>query len=232
MKQEINEPLLKKKCNGIYHLWVKRILDFIGAVILLIVLSPLFLLLAALIIRDSGLPVFYRAKRGGYKGKPFRIYKFRTMVHNADQIGGCTTALNDSRITEAGRLLRKTKLDEFPQLINIVKGEMSFIGPRPEVLKYTEQFQGLETYILQVRPGITDFSSLKFINLDEIVGETNADEIFEKEILAKKNALRLEYVAQLSFLTDVRIFLRTVKQVLKKIIKMIGKGEKNGICHT
>ena len=140
------------------------------------------------------------------------------MVKNADKIGGATTALHDPRITGAGVFLRKTKLDETPQLINIIKGEMSFIGPRPEVLEYVSQFKGKEKYILQVRPGITDYSSIEFINLDEIVGSRNADEVFEKEVLWKKNALRVKYVADISFLTDVKIFFRTIRMVLKKAV--------------
>lgn len=141
------------------------------------------------------------------------------MVKNADKIGGYTTAFHDPRVTKTGAFLRKTKLDEIPQLINIIKGEMSFIGPRPEVLEYVNRFQGQEKYILEVRPGITDFSSIKFINLDELVGRENADDFFQKEILWKKNALRVRYVAEISFQTDMKIFFITVGKVLKKFIE-------------
>ena len=173
-------------------------------------------MISVAIAADSGFPVFYRAQRGGYKNQPFKIYKFRTMVQNADQIGGGTTALNDARITRVGAFLRKTKLDEIANLINIIRGEMSFIGPRPELLRYTNLYSGNEKYIFEVRPGITDFSSDLFINLDEIVGSENADEMYEKYVLKNKNALRVKYAAEVSFSTDVHIFFKTVIDVLKK----------------
>jgi lipopolysaccharide/colanic/teichoic acid biosynthesis glycosyltransferase len=141
------------------------------------------------------------------------------MVKNADKIGGGTTALNDPRITKVGNFLRKTKLDEITQLFNIIKGEMSFIGPRPELVKYTSQYSGNEEFILKVRPGITDFSSIEFINLDEIVGGYNADEIYEKYVLKKKNQLRIKYAAKVSMKTDVHLFFSTVWRVVKKAIK-------------
>lgn len=202
--------------NGIYNRYIKRILDLFFSVFLFVLLLPLFLMISVAIAADSGFPVFYRAQRGGYKNQPFKIYKFRTMVQNADQIGGGTTALNDARITRVGAFLRKTKLDEIANLINIIRGEMSFIGPRPELLRYTNLYSGNEKYIFEVRPGITDFSSDLFINLDEIVGSENADEMYEKYVLKNKNALRVKYAAEVSFSTDVHIFFRTVIDVLKK----------------
>lgn len=202
--------------NGIYNRYIKRILDLFFSVFLFVLLLPLFLIISVAIAADSGFPVFYRAQRGGYKNHPFKIYKFRTMVQNADQIGGGTTALNDARITRVGAFLRKTKLDEIANLINIIRGEMSFIGPRPELLRYTNLYSGNEKYIFEVRPGITDFSSDLFINLDEIVGSENADEMYEKYVLKNKNALRVKYAAEVSFSTDVHIFFKTVIDVLKK----------------
>lgn len=202
--------------NGIYNRYIKRILDLFFSVFLFVLLLPLFLIISVAIAADSGFPVFYRAQRGGYKNQPFKIYKFRTMVQNADQIGGGTTALNDARITRVGAFLRKTKLDEIANLINIIRGEMSFIGPRPELLRYTNLYSGNEKYIFEVRPGITDFSSDLFINLDEIVGSENADEMYEKYVLKNKNALRVKYAAKVSFSTDVHIFFKTVIDVLKK----------------
>lgn len=202
--------------NGIYNRYIKRILDLFFSVFLFVLLLPLFFIISVAIAADSGFPVFYRAQRGGYKNQPFKIYKFRTMVQNADQIGGGTTALNDARITRVGAFLRKTKLDEIANLINIIRGEMSFIGPRPELLRYTNLYSGNEKYIFEVRPGITDFSSDLFINLDEIVGSENADEMYEKYVLKNKNALRVKYAAEVSFSTDVHIFFKTVIDVLKK----------------
>lgn len=207
--------------NGIYNRYIKRILDRFFSVFLFVLLLPLFLIISVAIAADSGFPVFYRAQRGGYKNQSFKIYKFRTMVQNADQIGGGTTALNDARITRVGAFLRKTKLDEIANLINIIRGEMSFIGPRPELLRYTNLYSGNEKYIFEVRPGITDFSSDLLINLDEIVGSENADEMYEKYVLKNKNALRVKYAAEVSFSTDVHIFFKTVIDVLKKTFSFL-----------
>lgn len=201
---------------GVYNRVYKRIFDLVFAIILFSLLIPLLLVISAIVVIDSGFPILYCAERGGYHGKTFRIYKYRTMVKNADRIGGDTTALNDPRITKVGRILRKAKIDECPQLFNIIKGDMSFIGPRPEILKYVNMFEGVEKLILEVRPGITDYSSLKFINLDEIVGITNADEVFEQNILKQKNILRVHYVTTISLKTDASIFYKTVQAVVKK----------------
>ena len=209
--------------NSFYNRVIKRVFDFVLALVLTVILLPIIIIVGILIIIDDGLPVFYRAQRGGYKNKPFTIFKFRTMVKNADKIGGGTTALNDNRITKIGNILRKTKIDEFANLFNILRGEMSFIGPRPELLQYTDQYEGVEKYIFEVRPGITDFSSDFFINLDEIVGGENADEMYEKYVLANKNALRVRYAAEVSFKTDIKIFFKTVFDVLKKAFSFIFK---------
>ena len=221
--------------KSVYNKYIKRIIDFSLAIVLFIVLFWLFLGISIAIVLDSGRPVFYKAQRGGYKNQPFRIFKFRTMVQNADKIGGGTTALNDSRITKVGNFLRKTKLDEVANLINIIKGDMSFIGPRPELLRYTEQYEGAEKLILEVRPGITDYSSLEFINLDEIVGTENADEYYEKYVLKKKNFLRVKYAATVSFKTDMYLFWTTVFRTIKKALGFIfvkKDKETNGVHNT
>lgn len=209
--------------KGFYNQYLKRIFDLFLALILLITLSPVLIIISFLIALESGFPVFYRAERGGLHGRRFRIFKFRSMVKNADRIGGGTTALNDSRITKVGAFLRKTKIDEFANLISIVKGDMSFIGPRPELIRYTSQYTGTEKLIEEVRPGITDFSSLEFINLDEIVGAENADEMFEAHVLPRKNKLRVKYAAEVSFCTDCGLFFRTVWKVIEKAMKFICK---------
>lgn len=213
---------LEKKTNGFYNRCMKRVIDFIVALFAFIILIPVYLILSLVIVIDSGFPILYRAPRGGYKNKTFKICKFRTMVKNADKIGGYTTALHDPRITKTGHFLRKTKLDEIPQLFNILAGEMSFVGPRPEVLAYTKLFKGQEKYILQVRPGITDFSSLKFADMDAVVGDGDVDKYFVENILAKKNELRVKYVAEISFLTDVKIFFKTIFCVLGHSLKQRG----------
>lgn len=209
------------KYNCIYNRIIKRVIGFILAVILLLILWPFYLIIALAIAIEDGFPVFYRPQRGGYRNKPFRILKFRSMVKNADKIGGGTTALHDPRITKVGNFLRKTKLDEIPQLFNIIGGSMSFIGPRPELLRYTGQYEGEEKLIFEVRPGITDFSSIEFINLDEIVGQGNADEMYEKYVLKKKNALRIRYAKEVSFKTDAKLFLTTVWRVIQKALSFI-----------
>lgn len=214
--------------KSFYNRVVKRVIDFVLALSMTILLSPILLIVGLLIIIDDGFPVFYRAQRGGYKNKTFCIFKFRSMVKNADRIGGGTTALNDDRITKIGNLLRKTKVDEFANLFNILRGEMSFIGPRPELLQYTNQYEGVEKYIFEVRPGITDFSSDVFINLDELVGGENADEMYEKYVLKNKNALRVKYAAEVSFSTDIKIFFKTVFDVIEKALGFIFKKEHRG----
>lgn len=210
---------------GIYNRVVKRIFDIGISGTALLILWPFYLLVAVLIAAEDGFPVFYRAERGGYRGKTFRICKFRTMVKDADKIGGGTTSLHDPRITRIGNFLRKTKLDELPQLGQVLTGKMSLVGPRPELMQYVEQYTGEEQDILLVRPGITDYSSIEFINLDEIVGEENADEMYEKYVLKKKNSLRIRYAHSVSLKTDAYILVQTVWAVLRKAFGFIFKRE-------
>ena len=151
--------------------------------------------------------------------------KFRSMVVDADKTGGCT-ALNDSRVTSAGKVMRRLKLDELPQLFNIIKGDMSFVGPRPELLLYTTQYTPEQECILWVRPGITDRSSIVYIAQDELVGEENPVENFEKYILPEKNRLRVEYAKSQCFTLDMRLFFETIGGVFGKARKMAG--EKSG----
>ena len=199
-----------------YSKVVKRALDFLMALLLL----PLFLLLmlpiAVLVKLTSPGPVLYRALRGGYHNKPFYILKFRTMVVGADQYSG-TTGLNDPRVTKLGRLLRKSKLDELPQILNILKGDMSFIGPRPELLKYTTRYTPRQECILWVRPGISDPSSIKLISLDAAVGHDDPEGSYERYILAEKNDMRVAYAQSQSLPTDAALFWKTLLCVLRKI---------------
>ena len=209
---------------GVYNRIIKRILDLILAVIASVVVTPIILVLGVFIALEDGFPILYTPLRGGYRGKSFHIFKLRTMRKDADRFGG-TTALNDPRITKTGRLLRKVKLDELPQAYNVLLGSMSFVGPRPELLRYTEAYAGEEQLILQVRPGITDFSSIEYISLDEIVGAENADEMYEKYVLQKKNQLRIRYAKEVSFRTDVLLFFKTVGCVFKKVRRVV-KGKR------
>ena len=198
---------------------VKRVLDFLMALVLLIPGIVVMLPLALWVKLDSPGPVLYRAPRGGYHNKTFMIMKFRSMVVDADKSGG-TTALNDSRVTRAGRVMRRLKLDELPQLFNILKGEMSFVGPRPELLLYTMQYTKEQECILWVRPGVTDRSSIVYIAQDEILGTENPVENYEKYILPEKNRLRVEYALNQSFPLDARLFLETIGGVFGKAKKM------------
>lgn len=212
--------------ESIYNRIFKRWLDFTIALVAIIVASPIILLFSLAVLIDSGLPIFYTPLRCGYDGKPFRIIKYRTMVKNADKIGGGTTALNDPRITKVGSILRKVKADEIVQLFNVLTGTMSFVGPRPELLQYTEQYTEEESVILKVRPGITDYSSLEFINLDEIVGGDNADEMYEKYVLKRKNQLRIKYAEEVSLKTDFVILFKTLWFVFDKLIRFF-KSKRN-----
>ena len=214
-----------KAYDGLYNRYIKRVIGLIIAFPFLVVALPIYLIISFAIVAEDGRPVFYRPLRGGYRNKPFRIIKFRTMVKNADKIGGGTTSNHDPRITKVGAVLRKTKLDETANLINILVGTMSFIGPRPELLQYTEKYEGNEKEILEVRPGVTDFSSIEFINLDEIVGSGNADEMYEKYVLKKKNMLRIKYAENVSIKTDCKIFFITVWKVLEKAYGFIFRKE-------
>lgn len=215
----------RKAYNGIYNRFVKRGLDILISGMILLIIWPILLVAAVAVAAEDGMPVFYRASRGGYLGREFKICKFRTMVKNADKIGGGTTALHDPRITKVGAFLRKTKLDELPQFGQVFLGKMSIIGPRPELLRYTEQYQGEELDILKVRPGITDYSSIEFVNLDEIVGGENADEMYEKLVLKRKNELRIQYAHTVSFGTDLKLFFGTAAAVLRKAFGFIFRKE-------
>ena len=214
---------LRARVSGPYNLYLKRPIGLILAVPLVVLLSPLLLLIAMAVVIDSGFPVLYRGERGGFRGTPFHIFKFRTMVRNAENIGGGTTALNDARITRVGSMLRRTKLDEFPQLLNIIKGDMCFIGPRPELLRYTSQYKGNEEFILQVRPGITDFSSITYLHLDKVVGSGDADAVYEREVLHHKNRLRIQYVAEMSPVTDARLFISTASRALAGFFRIASR---------
>lgn len=190
---------------------IKRIFDMAVAAAALVILGPLLLWIAWWVRREDGGPVFYRGTRTGLHGVPFRIYKFRTMVVDAEWIGGPSTAGDDHRVTRVGRFLRKYKLDELPQLINVLRGDMSIVGPRPEVKRYTDMYTDEEKAILTVRPGITDWASIW--NADEgsvLAGEADPERVYLEKIRPRKLQLQLQYVRERSFLVDLKIILLTL----------------------
>jgi lipopolysaccharide/colanic/teichoic acid biosynthesis glycosyltransferase len=191
---------------------VKRSFDIVVSGFGLIILSPLMAITAIIIKLDSHGPIFYRGTRTGRHGIPFAMLKFRSMVSNAEQVGGTSTAATDPRITRVGRFLRQTKLDELPQLVNVFKGEMSLVGPRPEVEEYTRLYSQEERAILSVRPGITDLSSIRFLQLNALLARVDdPDRYFAEKILPDKNRLRVEYIRRKSFLLDLEILFQTLR---------------------
>jgi lipopolysaccharide/colanic/teichoic acid biosynthesis glycosyltransferase len=191
---------------------MKRLFDFTSAAIALILLSPLFSLIALYLSASSRGPVFYSGKRVGLRGKVFKMHKFRTMVVDAEQLGGSCTRADDPRITRNGHWLRKFKLDELPQLLNVLLGEMSLVGPRPEVQEYVQLFTPEEFAILSVRPGITDWASIW--DRDEaqtLAGHCDPERTYLEQIRPEKIRLQLEYVRHRSFLIDLAILFETLK---------------------
>ena len=189
---------------------IKRCFDIAVSAIGLALCSPLFLVVAALIKWDSKGPVFFRQERIGKNFHPFWIYKFRSMVQDAPEKGALISVANDSRITRVGNVLRKTKVDELPQLINVLKGEMSLVGPRPEVPKYVQLFRIDYEEILRVPPGITDLASLKYRNEAVILAQSkDPEKEYLVRVLPDKIKLAKEYVRRSSFLFDLALILRT-----------------------
>ncbi len=208
-----NFPENKK---SIIYIVTKRVLDVLLASLVLVLLSPILLLIAVIIVATSEGPIFYRGVRTGRFGKSFRLLKFRTMVSNADKIGGPSTGKNHPRVTRVGKFLTASKLDEMPNLINVIKGEMSLVGPRPEVPQYTEIYTPEELIILTVRPGITDYSSLHFLELSESLGQSDVDYNYETKVKPIKNLLRIKYAKECSLWVDLKILFFTVIKILFK----------------
>jgi lipopolysaccharide/colanic/teichoic acid biosynthesis glycosyltransferase len=195
---------------------LKRLFDIISSFFGLVAVSPVLLGIAILIKKEDRGPVFYRGVRVGRFGGPFKIFKFRTMVLNAEKLGGPSTADDDPRITRVGKFIRRYKLDELPQLINVLKGEMSVVGPRPEVQMYVDMFTEEEKSILSVRPGITDWASIW--NPDEgaiLAGSPDPEKTYMETIRPEKIRLQLKYVRERSFWVDLKIIAQTIIAILK-----------------
>lgn len=202
---------LKKKTGSLI---VKRLFDIIVSLILLILLSPVFLVISIMIKTDSKGPVMFRQVRVTQYGKTFRIFKFRTMVTNAEKLGTQVTVDNDSRITKTGNRLRKCRLDEIPQLLNILKGEMSFVGTRPEVEKYVNCYTPEMMATLLLPAGVTSTASIAYKDEDRLLKDAvSPDDVYVKQILPEKMKYNLEYLKNFGFFYDIRVMIRTVTAV-------------------
>lgn len=195
----------------------KRLFDVLFSVLGLIITSPVLAVFSLAIKISSPGPVFFRGERIGKKGKPFRIYKFRSMVENAEELGGPSTASDDPRLTKIGKFLKRFQLDELPQLINVLKGEMSFVGPRPEVQMYVDMMSDEERKtILSIKSGITDIASLQNFHEGEILkGNPDPEKTYMEKIRPKKIKLQMEYVRNRSFLLDLKIIIKTIFKIFQ-----------------
>ena len=187
-----------------------RVVDIIASSVGLVLLSPLLIVIALVVKFTSPGPVFYQAERVARHGRLFRLYKFRSMVADAGRHGPATTVAGDSRVTRVGRLLRHYKLDELPQLINVLKGEMSLVGPRPVDPRYVTYYSDEQRLVLSVRPGITSPASLAYRNEETMLGGDDWEEKYVTQILPDKLAIELEYMRRRTLWTDVVIILRTI----------------------
>lgn len=196
---------------------MKRVFDMLMSGLGLLALSPLFLILAVWIKLDSPGPVFYRQVRVGRGNKDFRIFKFRSMRVGADKQGLITVGGHDPRITRSGYFVRKYKLDELPQLINVFIGDMSLVGPRPEVRKYVDMYTPEQMHVLDVRPGITDMASIRYRNENELLEAVDdPDRYYVEVIMQDKLRLNLEYVAKHSFWFDLKLIFTTFYEIISK----------------
>ena len=193
-----------------------RLLDIVLSLLGLLFLLPIFLILAVWIKFDSQGSIFFRQIRVGKDGRDFRIYKFRTMIVNAEKMGIITIGERDPRITNSGYFLRKYKLDELPQLINVLKGEMSFVGPRPEVRKYVEMYNQEQLKILTVKPGITDYASIEYINEDEILGKSlDPEKTYIEGIMPQKIKYNMKYINNKTVIEYFKIIFLTIIKIIK-----------------
>ena len=196
---------------------MKRIFDIVASGIGLILLSPLFVILAIWIKCDSIGPVFYKQVRVGRNNMDFQLFKFRSMRVGSDKKGLITVGGHDPRITRSGYYIRKYKLDEFPQLINVFNGDMSLVGPRPEVRKYVDMYTEEQMHVLDVRPGITDLASIRYRNENELLERVNdPDKYYVEVIMPDKLRINLEYVARHSFTFDIRLIFQTFRAIVSE----------------
>lgn len=194
---------------------MKRLFDIVCAFIGLVLLSPFLLLIALCIVIDSRGGAFYRQVRVGRYGKDFRLWKFRSMRTGSDKKGLLTVGGRDNRITRVGYFVRKYKLDELPQLINVLTGDMSLVGPRPEVRKYVDLYTEEQRKVLEARPGITDYASIEYVNENELLGKSSDPEkTYIEEIMPAKLKLNMKYIGEMGLGTDLKIIFRTIGKIL------------------
>lgn len=194
---------------------MKRLFDIIASGLGLIVLSPLFAVLAVWIKADSRGPVFYRQTRVGRNNRDFRLYKFRSMRPDSDKLGLITVGGHDPRVTRSGYYIRKYKLDEFPQLINVFIGDMSLVGPRPEVRKYVDMYTPEQMRVLSVRPGITSLASIRYRNENDILAAAeDPDRCYIEQVMPDKLAIDLEYVDRATLWNDIRLIFSTFREII------------------
>ncbi len=193
---------------------MKRIFDVVFSFIGIIILLPIFILISIIILIESKGGIFYRQMRVGKNNKDFKIFKFRTMYPDSDKKGLLTVGSRDNRITKPGYFLRKYKLDELPQLFNVLIGDMSFVGPRPEVRKYVEMYNDEQKKVLSVRPGITDYASIEYRNENDILAKSqNPEQTYINEIMPAKLELNLKYIREKSMITDLKIIFKTILKI-------------------
>ena len=198
-----------------YLRYGKRYFDLFVSIVSLVVLLPVFLLVAVAIKLEDGGPIFFFQERVGRDFSTFKVVKFRTMTTDPQVAGPLVTSENDKRITKVGKILRKLKIDELPQIFNVLRGEMSIVGPRPEVPKYVKLFEKDYRKLLTVRPGMTGYASVVFRNEEQVLSRYTEPEIgYVTEILPKKTELELIYVSRVSFILDIKIFLWTFLKIL------------------
>lgn len=194
---------------------IKRLFDIITSIIGIIILSPILLLISLLIIFESGFPILYKQKRVGKENKDFFLLKFRSMNKGADKKGLLTIGEKDSRITRVGYYLRKYKLDELPQLLNVLTGNMSIVGPRPEVRKYVDLYSDEQKKVLSVKPGITDYASMEYTNENEILAKsTEPEQLYIEEVMPKKLFLNQKYIQEMGLITDIKIIFKTISKII------------------
>jgi len=193
-----------------------RVFDFVVSLLGILILFPIFLVLSIAIVLSSGSPVFFKQERIGLNSKPFLLLKFRTMAKISGHGGLLTVGDRDSRITKIGYYLRKYKLDELPQLLNVLKGDMSLVGPRPEVPKYVSLYNSDQKKVLSVRPGITDLASIEYMNESELLSKSSDPEkTYIEEIMPHKLEINLRYLTNRSLITDIGVILKTVFGIIR-----------------